>query len=425
MVLKPIAKLTGALAITAIIAGSSFAQDTVNISTQLEGNFIDGVAIVEGSTYTFVYNAPVHDALIDGAVPIPAMATRLKSFLAGIDGMQLIIPSNFTNVDPTTITANFNGFNTSPVAGGNIFNDINGVTPWLVCDFSTNGTNPFNTPLQVDFATSGGFETIAGNSIPGYTIGSEPLNFAEITGGNFDVSGTTVLSQNPFSVSVSHFTPFAGVAASDVPLSVTLSSFEATQISEGIKLNWSTESEVNNLGFGLYRTEGNSFDLDRATKLGDYRTHSELAGNGTSSQSSFYTFVDKNVENKTYTYVLSDFDAETGEEIHTELAQTVSFKTNENNAKLSFKLAQNYPNPFNPETTIEYSVKEAVNVELSIFNVKGEVVRTLTANHSEATNGSFNWNGTDDLGKSVASGIYFYKLTAGDFSSTKQMILLK
>ncbi len=425
MGLKPIAKLTGALAITAILVGNSFAQDTVNISTQLEGNTIDGVAILEGTTYTFVYNAPVHDALIDGAVPIPAMATRIKTFLAGIDGMQLIIPADFTNVNPTTITANFNGFNQSPVAGGNIFNDVNGVTPWMVCDFSTDGTNPFNNPLQVNFATSGGFETIAGNSIPGYTIGSDPLNFAEITGGTFDVSGTTVLSQNPFSVEVSHFSPFAGVSAGDVPLSVSLSSFEATQISEGIKLNWTTESEVNNLGFGLYRNEGTSFDLSRAVKLGDYKTHSALKGNGTSSQSSFYSFLDKNVENKTYTYVLSDFDSETGEEIHTDLAKTVSFKNTQNNSVIRYKLAQNYPNPFNPETTIEYSVKEAVNVELTIFNVKGEAVRNLTANHSEAASSSFTWNGTDDLGKSVASGIYFYKLKAGSFSSTKQMILLK
>lgn len=425
MVKKPIVKLTGALAITSLLVSSSFAQNTVNIATQLEGNFVDGVAILEGQTYTFNYVPATHDPLIDGAVPIPAMATRIKTFLAGIDGMQLIIPNDFTEVEPTTITANFNGFNTSPIPGGNIFNDINGVTPWLVCDFSTDGTNPFNNPLQVDFPTTGGFETIAGNSIPGYTLGSDPLNFAEITGGNFDVSGTTVLSQNPFSVEVSHFTPFAGVSAGDVPLSVSLSSFEATQISQGIKLAWSTESEVNNLGFGLYRNEGTSFDLNKAIKIGDYRTHSELIGNGTSSQSSFYTFLDKNVENKTYTYVLSDFDAETGEEIHTELAQTVSFKTSTNNTKLRYKLQQNYPNPFNPETTIEYSVSEEVSVELTIFNVKGEIVRTLTATHSEATNGSFTWNGTDDLGKSVASGIYFYKLTAGDFSSTKQMILLK
>ena len=91
-------------------------------------------------------------------------------------------------------------------------------------------------------------------------------------------------------------------------------------------------------------------------------------------------------------------------------------------------LHQNYPNPFNPTTTINYSLKENSKVSLNIYNIKGQKVKQLVSNSAfqqSAGQHSVVWNGKNDNGKSVSSGIYFYKLRAGDFQKVKKMILLR
>ncbi|PKN79592.1 MAG: hypothetical protein CVU48_04890 [Candidatus Cloacimonetes bacterium HGW-Cloacimonetes-1] len=88
-------------------------------------------------------------------------------------------------------------------------------------------------------------------------------------------------------------------------------------------------------------------------------------------------------------------------------------------------LNNNYPNPFNPETTISYSVKEASPVTIEIYNVKGQVVRTLVSETKASGNHTTVWNGKDNNGRNVTSGVYFYKMNAGKYSSTRKMILMK
>jgi hypothetical protein len=91
-----------------------------------------------------------------------------------------------------------------------------------------------------------------------------------------------------------------------------------------------------------------------------------------------------------------------------------------------FALLQNFPNPFNPETTIKYNVANGGNVSLRIYNVVGQVVKTLVAEQQNAGRYTVRWNGTDDRGVSVSSGIYFYQITAGsDFQDVKKLMLLK
>jgi hypothetical protein len=103
-------------------------------------------------------------------------------------------------------------------------------------------------------------------------------------------------------------------------------------------------------------------------------------------------------------------------------------------------LLVNYPNPFNPETTIMFSVGVAPTMQLAewggskgggilvhidIYNIKGQKIRELVNGHYSTGTHSVIWNGTDNNGKQVSSGIYFYKMTAGDYTSTRKMILLK
>ncbi|GAB4313490.1 MAG: hypothetical protein Kow0074_00010 [Candidatus Zixiibacteriota bacterium] len=96
----------------------------------------------------------------------------------------------------------------------------------------------------------------------------------------------------------------------------------------------------------------------------------------------------------------------------------------------SFALHQNYPNPFNPSTTIAFSIYggdsfDPVDVTLDIYNVLGQRVTTLVQDQLEPGRYEFQWNGTDRSGRTVASGLYFYRLKAGGQDETKKMVLLK
>ncbi len=88
-------------------------------------------------------------------------------------------------------------------------------------------------------------------------------------------------------------------------------------------------------------------------------------------------------------------------------------------------LNQNYPNPFNPETTISFNMPEAGQANLAIYNVKGQLVRTLANGKFGYGKQSFVWNGTDDNGQDVTSGLYFYRLTVNGHTESKKMMLMK
>jgi len=88
-------------------------------------------------------------------------------------------------------------------------------------------------------------------------------------------------------------------------------------------------------------------------------------------------------------------------------------------------LYQNAPNPFNPETKIKFYLNVPDHVSLEIYNIKGQLVKTLVKNYLPAGEHSFIWKGKDEKGNQVSSGIYFYNLKTKDFSEKKKAILLK
>jgi hypothetical protein len=88
-------------------------------------------------------------------------------------------------------------------------------------------------------------------------------------------------------------------------------------------------------------------------------------------------------------------------------------------------LDQNYPNPFNPQTTIAFSVRDRGVVSLKVYNVAGELVRTLASEEFTAGAHTKVWDGRNDAGQPVSSGVYFYKLVSNNFTQTKKMVLLK
>ncbi|MEA3499961.1 MAG: T9SS type A sorting domain-containing protein, partial [Candidatus Marinimicrobia bacterium] len=99
---------------------------------------------------------------------------------------------------------------------------------------------------------------------------------------------------------------------------------------------------------------------------------------------------------------------------------TVSTSISEKNIPNDFTLKQNYPNPFNPQTTIEYSLLQKEFVNLQVFNLKGQLVKTLISKQQEIGNYSVIFDGSN-----FASGIYFYRIEAGEYSNTKKLVLMK
>jgi flagellar hook assembly protein FlgD len=92
----------------------------------------------------------------------------------------------------------------------------------------------------------------------------------------------------------------------------------------------------------------------------------------------------------------------------------------------AFRLIQNYPNPFNPSTTISFEIKETrPDYALSIYNNRGQLVKSLHRGELERGNHSLVWDGKDDNGTSVSSGVYYYKLSSRADNQIRKMVLVK
>jgi hypothetical protein len=207
-------------------------------------------------------------------------------------------------------------------------------------------------------------------------------------------------------------------------LPVTLSSFTAIQTSNNLaQINWVTASESSVLGYNLYRAESeNQTDALRVTATMIEATNSATGNN--------YSYVDAEVEfNIEYHYWLQTNDLDGTTEMFGPV--TVKISSQENNdieeMLLGTQMFANYPNPFNPSTTISFSVAESQDVTIDVYNVKGQLVkRVFNSNVAEINvKHSVVWNGQDSDGQSVASGIYFTIMKAGNKKFTNKAILLK
>ncbi len=195
------------------------------------------------------------------------------------------------------------------------------------------------------------------------------------------------------------------ICNSEVP--VELTSFTAGSNGDVVTLNWSTATETNNRGFEIQKNQKSKLKNQKWEKIGF------VAGNGTTSKPEIYSFVDKDVTSGTYSYRLKQIDFDGA----CRYSNTVEVNIN---IPSQFSLSQNYPNPFNPTTTINYSIQKDGNVSLKVYNTLGQQVAELINGNMKAGQHQV----TFDASKFV-SGIYYYRLEAGNNVSVKKMILLK
>ena len=112
----------------------------------------------------------------------------------------------------------------------------------------------------------------------------------------------------------------------------------------------------------------------------------------------------------------------------TDYAPSIATDINdENNLTLptTYSLEQNYPNPFNPSTLISFSLPEKAEITLQVFNMLGQNIKTIASGTYSAGRHIFEWDGKDNYGNQAATGIYFYRINALEFSDTKKMVLLR
>ncbi|MCU0344321.1 MAG: T9SS type A sorting domain-containing protein [Ignavibacterium sp.] len=192
----------------------------------------------------------------------------------------------------------------------------------------------------------------------------------------------------------------------NAPLPVELASFSASVVNNNVKLNWRTETEVNNYGFEILRYAQND-KADGWEKIGF------VNGNGNSNSPKSYSYEDKNVTAGKYSYRLKQIDNDG----QFEYSKTIEVDLG---APKKFELSQNYPNPFNPTTTIKFNLPEAGNVKLTLFNILGQELKTLVNEFKESGVHTINFDASD-----LNSGMYIYKLEAGSFVQTRKMTLVK
>lgn len=196
---------------------------------------------------------------------------------------------------------------------------------------------------------------------------------------------------------------FGAYLTTDAPLPVELASFSADVSGTTVNLTWKTASELNNKGFAV----------ERALKGQEFAQVAFVDGAVNSTEETIYNFADVNLQSGEYLYRLRQVDLDGTESISNEISVEVAVPQD-------FSLAQNYPNPFNPSTTIKFAVPENGNVKLSVFNMLGEEVATLVNGYFEAGSYEAKFDAS-----ALNSGIYLYKIEAGDFVNIKKMMLVK
>lgn len=196
----------------------------------------------------------------------------------------------------------------------------------------------------------------------------------------------------------------ASFSGGTVAVPVELTSFTGFESNGNVTLDWSTSTETNNSGFDIERSLSG---LDSWTKVGF------VPGSGTTTEPRTYSFTDESVLHNKYNYRLKQIDYNGNYEYSNIIEIEVGVPK-------EYSLEQNFPNPFNPATTISYSIKERGLVTLKVFDILGNEVKTMVNEQQEAGNYRIELNAS-----SFASGIYFYTLNAGEFTSTKKMVLVK
>lgn len=266
---------------------------------------------------------------------------------------------------------------------------------------------PLNAKIYIDNVYSG-FDT--------------PHIFEPYSGGTYTVQLAPYTSWVPVSAYVEEI-PSNGVVdfgTFENPVPVTLSYFSATiTVNNLISLHWTSQSESNLMGYHVLRSVIN--DLGTASIV------SPMIPATNTSEAQNYSFTDLDLyQEATYYYWLLSTDYDGTTRYHGPVSMDYTYSTEQTpDIPLQTGLSQIYPNPFNPVAYIPYSLSEAANVDLLIYNGRGQLVRQFDRVSREKGNYKVIWDGKDNNGRELNTGVYFFRMTAGKEVFTRKAVLLK
>ncbi|HSD62918.1 MAG TPA: T9SS type A sorting domain-containing protein [Ignavibacteriaceae bacterium] len=194
---------------------------------------------------------------------------------------------------------------------------------------------------------------------------------------------------------------------------VELTAFTASAFGNNVVLNWTTASENNNRGFEIQRSERRGQTEGLLSERSDWERIGFVGGFGTTTEPKSYSYTDNNLPSGNYFYRLKQIDFDGSYKYSNAVELGV-------NGPAEFSLSQNYPNPFNPTTQISYSIPKDGYVSLKVYNALGQEVAYLVKGMVKAGSHEVTFNAS-----TISSGIYYYRIDAGDNVSVKKMILIK
>ena len=213
-------------------------------------------------------------------------------------------------------------------------------------------------------------------------------------------------------------TNYTATFITDAGLPVELTTFTAFAKEKEVVLNWQTATEVNNYGFYVERlAKSLNSDVNTEQNNAAWKSLGFVEGHGNSNSPKTYSYSDNSVNSGKYLYRLKQVDNDGSFEYS---------KVVEVNLEIpkEFELAQNYPNPFNPTTTIKFSLPEASNITLTVYNAIGEKITELLKGKMNAGYHSVEF-GASSVSKQINSGVYIYSLQTPQKVISRKMILMK
>ncbi len=264
---------------------------------------------------------------------------------------------------------------------------------------------PFN-PNEGKFSTTFTNDLL----VSGAVVYVRAWNVAAVTSSN-DAYGDSELYTLNSDFEENDFGTWSCVDLNSTPVEMT--SFKVSTKSGVTVLEWTTQTETDNLGFYVYRSKYKTGKRERLnSKIIPGAINSEVRHD--------YEFADRKIESQTeYYYWIADISVNGSAIFHGPQKIVTAAKPDQ------YKLDQNFPNPFNPTTTIQYALKDDGFVSLQIFNIRGQLVRNLVNSNQFSGEHAIMWDGMSDNGMHVASGIYFFRIKVNDYVETRKMSLMK
>lgn len=273
--------------------------------------------------------------------------------------------------------------------------------------------------VQVEYLDGGVWALVPDGDLSGNSSGF----FTTAVSGTLSINNLNTTTYDTIRVVANLYRP-SGKASSDPSLlswevgnlsgllSICLSAFEATAYKGKVRIYWRTESEVDNAYWFIER------NIDRE---GDWENIVSIPGQGTKPTPTEYSYIDKDIgRDGRYYYRLLSVDVNGDRETYGPVSATV-----QGNIPRLYALHNVYPNPFSKQLLIRYDIPKSSYVSLRVYNIAGQVIRTLVNGKVKADYYSIVWDGRNDMDREVGYGVYFLRMDAGSFTKTRKLLLVR